>query len=155
MPDTVILGHSGVLFTPLHFHKRPVLVLVFANRKKSEEDFHFYEKRENSVQRLFWVSSYRGRGTPCSGSGTLSSFPRERHSAPQHPAAIVLNWIYFDLFCTSVSKVFPKVIAASLYTIWLMNVFIDILYFCLSGENNGLYSQNILTECVLWFVTEE
>lgn len=53
MPDTVILGHFRVLFTPLHFHKRPVLVLVFANRKKSEEDFHFNEKRENSVQRLF------------------------------------------------------------------------------------------------------
>lgn len=31
---------------PLRFYERPTLVPVFANRKKSEEDFRFYEKRQ-------------------------------------------------------------------------------------------------------------
>lgn len=30
---------------PICFYERPTLIPVFANRKKSEEGFHFYEKR--------------------------------------------------------------------------------------------------------------
>ena len=35
----------GVGCHVLHFYKRLILVLVFANHKKSKEGFHFYEKK--------------------------------------------------------------------------------------------------------------
>ena len=41
---TAIPHFSKARFTPLHFYKRPTLVPVFANRKKSKEDFQFYEE---------------------------------------------------------------------------------------------------------------
>ena len=47
------------LHAPLHFYKRPTLVPVFTNRKKSKEDFHFCE---NEVQpRVFSEPSERQR----------------------------------------------------------------------------------------------
>lgn len=33
-----------ICFTPVCFYRRPTLVPVWANEKKFEEDFHFYEK---------------------------------------------------------------------------------------------------------------
>lgn len=37
--------YSRVFTTALFFYKRPTLVYVFDNQKKSEENFRFYEKR--------------------------------------------------------------------------------------------------------------
>ena len=37
---------SKVCFTPLHFYKRPTLVPVFFNWKKSKEDFCFFWKKK-------------------------------------------------------------------------------------------------------------
>lgn len=44
---TSILHFLKVPFTPLRFLERLTLVPVFANQKKSEENFHFYEKKAN------------------------------------------------------------------------------------------------------------
>lgn len=41
-----ISGLSKVWDRTLHFYERPTFIRVFANRKKSEEDFHFYQKRQ-------------------------------------------------------------------------------------------------------------
>ena len=52
---------------PLHLCERPKWVPVFANQKKSKEDFHFHGKRQN-VKTAFSVcftgSCYRGSMNP-------------------------------------------------------------------------------------------
>ena len=67
---------SKVRVTPLQFHERPTLVpVLLANRKKSEEGFRFYQKRqksENSTQ-CFAAILYRGTA--------------QRHSWELHPAS--------------------------------------------------------------------
>ena len=63
-------------FTPLRFYERPTLVPVFANRKKSEEDFHFYEKRlkaKIAFSACFATSHDRGSGH----SSNKTALPRD------------------------------------------------------------------------------
>lgn len=48
---------SRICFTPLCSHKRPALVPVFVDQKKSKEDFRFCK---NSVQCLLCSEHYRG-----------------------------------------------------------------------------------------------
>lgn len=43
-------------FTPFRFYEKSILVPVFANRKKSEENFHFYEKCQKGKQLLHFSS---------------------------------------------------------------------------------------------------
>lgn len=40
----------------ISFYERPILVFVFANWKKSEENFCFYEKKKGEKQKLCSVS---------------------------------------------------------------------------------------------------
>ena len=54
---------SKMHFTPLCFYERSTLVLVFANKKKSKQDFHFYEKRRKmkiAFSIYVTASCYRG-----------------------------------------------------------------------------------------------
>lgn len=77
-------GHphfTKACFMPLCFYKRPAIVSIFPDRRKSEEDFCFYEKS------LF--CNYRTgvhnkqHSPPC--------FSSELHSASQDQAAIALH----------------------------------------------------------------
>lgn len=49
--DLLCLAYTGIpcfledCIMPLSFYERPTLVPAFANRKKSEEGFHFYAKK--------------------------------------------------------------------------------------------------------------
>lgn len=86
---------------------------VFANEKKSEEDFHFYKKKKKAkivFTICFSVSCDRGSTHQSLESGPAKLFPRELHSASQLQGAIALNCVrehlYFnlDLFCASISR---------------------------------------------------
>lgn len=78
-----------VCIMTISFYERPILVFVFANWKKSEENFCFYEKKKvkskNCVQCLFCNKHHRG------GTHPAKIPPWEPQSASQHPVAIALT----------------------------------------------------------------
>lgn len=55
---------SKVYVMPFCFYERPTLAPVFTNRKKSQEDVHFYEKREIVFNIWCAVSHYGGSTHP-------------------------------------------------------------------------------------------
>lgn len=122
--DTGFPHFSKVRFLPLHFYKRPTFVPAFANRKKSKENFCFYNKRQKTkiaVSICFAMSLIEaaltravrvGPQAPCPGT-TLSI----QHQAPQLWIVSVSTCALSRFICASVSKLRPKVIASSLFTI--------------------------------------
>ena len=93
-----------------HCYKRPPLILVFANWKKSEEDFQFYEKRQKAkvAFSMFGSSCSRSRGTPSSKSSPAKLPPQELHLASQHQAAPAVNCVCELLCSISVHFVHPS-----------------------------------------------
>lgn len=110
-----------------HFYERPTLVPVFflANWKKSQENFCFYKKRlkVNKALSVCFCSKLLERQRKPEQQGW------HPHQAPQDPHSISASgrhhferslWgivLYLNLSCASISKMYPKVIAYSLYTI--------------------------------------
>lgn len=95
---------SKVHLPSLHFHKRPILILVFTNGKKSEAVFHFLKKVKIVLSICFAASPHRGSG--CSEQwrvAPLSSFSGITLgiSASQHQAAILwtVSSLYLSLVC--------------------------------------------------------
>jgi len=82
-----ILHFLKFCIMPFCFYERPTSVTVFANWKKYEEDFSFYEKRWNVIIVInicFAASCYRG-----SQSGPSNLLPWEPQWASQPPATRV------------------------------------------------------------------
>ena len=79
---SVIPHFAKVHLAPLCFYERPRLVPVVASQKKSEEDFHFYEKRQKKkivLDVCFAVAVTEAQLTPSSDAGTTKLLPR-KHS---------------------------------------------------------------------------
>lgn len=104
------------------FTKELLLVPVFTNGRESKEDFLFYEKRRKAkVAFSVWCAVryllQRQRKWPrwAPSLGTTPSI-----SATSHHSSELCLWtsvLYLDLLCASESKMCPKVIASSLYTV--------------------------------------
>ena len=104
---------------PLCFYKRPMLVPSFANWKKSEEDFSLWKKKKakrKNVLRVGFVGSHdRGEAlteVACRGCGQTSSLGTILSiSASGRGSFELCLWesvLYFDVFCASFSKIYPK-----------------------------------------------
>ena len=103
---------------PLVFYKRPTLVSVFTNWKKSKEDFHFYEKRQEGkiALSICFCSEllYRQHtpnaarvALPSSFLGATLSIPASScHSFELYMWASVLC---LNLFFVSINNMCPKV----------------------------------------------
>ena len=115
--DTGVTHFSKFHIMPLCFHARPALVCILANPKKC---FSWKKWKEHSP---FFCSSYcRGstqwaeRGPPPTSvpGSTLSVSASSHQSCGLYVWASVLS---LHLFCASLGKMGPGVIASSLYTI--------------------------------------
>lgn len=119
-----ILHFSKVLFISLCFYKRLMLVPVFTNQEKSKEDFWFYKKKVKIVfKRLLYSSHYRGVSHPeqqqwsCHAPFLDATLSILNQAAIAFELCLLASVIYFSLFCAYVTKLYPKVIVASLYNI--------------------------------------
>lgn len=110
--NTGIPPNSRLCVRPLCFYERPILVPIFANWKKSKEDFCFYKKTAFSVSVCFAGSQFRGRmrmqlvAPPRSFLGNTHS---SSASSYQSSELWCTSALYLDLFCASVSKMCHKV----------------------------------------------
>ena len=98
-----------VHFIPLPFYKRPTLVPVFTNWKKSKEDFCFYKKRWKWKQHSVFVfqATVTEASRPWAGQGDLpDSFPGN-YTASQHQVPIALNCVCEHLCFIWVRSVHP------------------------------------------------
>lgn len=64
--------------TSLHFYGRPILVSVFNDLKKSEQDFHFHKKRSKAKA----TSALDLQGAPVKAARAPSSHRGTTHSSP-------------------------------------------------------------------------
>lgn len=64
--------------TSLHFYGRPILVSVFDDLKKSEQDFHFHKKRSKAKA----ASALGLQGAPVKAACSPSSHRGTTHSSP-------------------------------------------------------------------------
>ena len=88
-----------------------ILVSVLDNWNKAKEDFHFYEKSQ--IMRMTFCIFFQEQR-----EGYRRAPASELHSAFWHWAVTALNCVCellldLDLFCASVSKVYPLAIALS------------------------------------------
>lgn len=104
----------------LWFYERLTLVLLFANQKKSEDGFCFYEKRgesKASIQCFFCSKRSQRHCTPqVKESDPLLQAPsRKLHSASQQPALITLKCVCEHLGFLLVYFVYPLARCAPSY----------------------------------------
>lgn len=100
---------------------------VFYNCKKSEEDFHFSDKkvkREKGIQHWFCWSQRRGKAPQTAAVKPPSSFPgnHSQHlsisaSSPTAFSCVSEHLCFISIYSVSVSKMHSKVIVSLLYTI--------------------------------------
>lgn len=123
--------YQKVWVTALCFYERPTLVPVFANTKKSEEDFCFYREKVKITFSMFLLPQARIEAARATsrGSGAAMLLPQDLHSAMRVTALscvsehLCFSSVYFGrLFFQSgnTQKFFPcklMVIASSLYAI--------------------------------------
>lgn len=127
----------------LHFY-------LFSLTKGIQKEFSFLWKKrtksENSIQRWFFMGSYRGRGTWAAKVAPLSSFPKNhtKDFSIKLPKlwALWASALYLHLFCAPVSKMHPMVIAPSLYAVLAFERFHKNGLISKSGETciNKLYN---------------
>lgn len=111
IPLTGFHHYLKVRFTSLHFYRRPTLNTVFANPKKSKEDFHFYKKEWKSKTAFsvcFAASPYRGSVHPEQREWRRQAPSRKLHSASQHQAAIALNSVASGFISTYFARLFLR-----------------------------------------------
>ena len=82
---------------PLRFYQSPTLVPIFANWKKSKEDFPSQEKRQEVKKHLVFVLQQAISGAahpkhPSSESGPAKVLPQELPPASSQGAATALDW---------------------------------------------------------------
>ena len=78
------------------FYKRMIFVPVFANQKKSEEGFHFYQKEaksKNNIQHLLCCEPVGRQGVPWAVKHPVKLCSWDLHTESQHQAAIALNCV--------------------------------------------------------------
>lgn len=84
---------------PLRFYKRPTWLPMFANRRKSKENFCCYEGKKKKGEKqealgfCFAASLVitTAENTPCSAGGTTKHLRQEPCSASQHQAPTALT----------------------------------------------------------------
>ena len=117
----------GVCFIPFYFYRRPQLAPGFMNQIKYKKNLHLHKKIQKARIALsicFVVIQFRGSVQPKqqewshqdSSPGTIVSILASSHC---HSFELYLwtSLLCFKLFCASVSKMCPAVIASSLYII--------------------------------------
>lgn len=116
LSKTSIPVFLNICLTPLCFKEKSALVSIFANWKKSREDFHFLKERQKapSVQCLFCSKPLPRQRPPAAATVALPrSFPGKHawHNGiePPHLWPVSASTCALSLFCASVSITCPKV----------------------------------------------
>ena len=106
-------GYPKWVLDPILHGYQGITLSVFTKWKKSEEDFHFYQKKKKGKKQNIGFGvcfaecgRYGGSMHPCRESGTLSSFP-ELQTASQHQAAVALSSVCGHLCFISIYSVYP------------------------------------------------
>lgn len=97
----------------LHFYENPPVAPRFANQKKSEEDFHFYEKRWNTAKIACFASPYTSSTQPVHREWR-QQVPCPRDCSQREPpqlwtVSVSICALHLNLFCAPVSKMWYQV----------------------------------------------
>lgn len=128
---------------PLHFYVRPTLVPVWANWKKSKDNFCLKKKKkvksENRVQCLFWhkafieaghVSSIKNDITKCLPSNYTLHLSIRCHGFDFYEFLFFISMYFLHLLARYVLRW----LLLCFTSFWLRKDFIRVLYFWIVGE---------------------